>query len=567
MIKNRFPVLRWKMFTHTRSIILLSTVLLFACSQEEAPPRLVIMISMDHLAYHSYEHYSPIFTSGFKWLADHGISFDNAHLEHGNAATGPGHFVLGSGLHPGPAEMLGNSWYDRRQNKDIYCVEDPNAKALEIPANSVSYQQLNATTFGDWLKATSPGSKVYSVACKDRAAILMGGKNPDLAIWYNWRGAFTTTDYYTDSIPTWLTEFNSSVNMISYRDSIWTKSYPESLYASYAHADSFYGETDRYLSEEYSPVFPIGFEATWDDKKIFEEMGGRPWMDRITLDLASTIVNEANLGKDDMPDVLCVGLSTMDIIAHYYGPYSHEAMDLLLKVDQYLGEFLQGLDQQIGLENVTIVMTTDHGGLPLPEHWTGIMGEQGGRVDEAQYLATRAKAYNQLDSLYGNHDFILRKGSAYYYDYQMLDSMGVDMDRVNSIIQSHMESVDGVSRVYTKAELLHPKRDDPSAIRLSHFTHPDLSPDLYTLLERGWLFRNPFGTSHGTPYDYDSHVPLIFSRLSYTPVMVTDSVATIDIAATLGDILGVKPLNPIDGKSLIELFPGAVKRMSSAAKD
>lgn len=538
-------------------LILAVSLFLFACKQAAPPPRLVIMLSMDHLAYHTYSHYMPVFTGGFKWLDDHGILFNNAHLEHGYAATGPGHFVLGSGLQPGPAGLLGNNWYDRVQKKDVYCVEDQDAKALSIPSRPVSYDKVRASTFGDWLKAASPKSKVYSVACKDRAAILMGGKHPDLAIWYNWEGAFTTNAYYTDTIPAWLSAFNKEMNMRSYRDSIWTKSLPDSVYAVYAHADSFYGETDRYLTETYSPAFPIGFEAEWDDNKVFGEMGGRPWMDRMTLELASRVIDENDLGKDDIPDVLTLGLSAMDIIAHYYGPYSQEAMDHLIKVDQYLAGFLKRLDKQVGLEKVLIVLTTDHGGLPLPEHWTGIMGESGGRVDEPLYLEARTSAYAMLDSLYGTHDFILRRGSTYYYDRSLMDSLKVDEARVTSIIKSHMESVKGIYRVYTKAELLNPNANDPYAVRLSHFMNRELSPDLYTLVDRGWIFRNPFGTSHGTPYDYDSHVPLVFSRQEYSAVALSDSVATIDIAPTLGDILGVQPLNPVDGTSLLPLLIGA----------
>lgn len=534
--------------------IILSVITLVACNQEKAPPRLVVMVVVDHLSQQTYTHYQALFTGGFKWLADNGVSFDNAHIGHGYAATGPGHFVLGSSLHPGPAGMLGNYWYDKRQDKDVYCVEDPDAQALDIPAYSVSYDKINASSFGDWLKAVSPESKVYSVACKDRAAILMGGKHPDLAVWYNWRGAFTTTDYYTAEIPGWLQDFNQKADFISYKDSVWTKSLPESVYAEYAHADSFYGETDRYLSEIYSPVFPIGFEDEWDAKKILNEFASRPWMDRLTLDLASLVIEENSLGADDTPDVLTIGLSTLDLLAHYYGPYSHEVMDHLVKIDQYLGNFFSDLDQKVGLENILFVMTTDHGGLPLPEHWTEIMGKSGGRIDEEIYTATREQAYAKLDSLYGNHDYIHRNGSSYYFDWVMMDSMGVDHVQVSAIIQSHMESVAGIHRVYTKAELLASNPSDPHAYRLRNFMHPELSPDLYTLNEEGWLFRNPYGTSHSTPYDYDSHIPLVFSNPAFDRVVRSDSVGMVDIAVTLGDILGVTPLNTVDGKSLKDLF-------------
>lgn len=541
------------MKTLQKAVALLPLLLLLSCNPEQQP-RLVVVISVDHLAHYTYAHYRPAFSGGFKWLDDHGVSFENAHHEHGYCATGPGHFVIGSGKHPGPAGVLGNWWYDPVQKKDVYCVEDPDAKELSIPANQVSYDKINGTSYGDWLKAVDPETKVYGVACKDRASIMMSGKNPDLAVWYNWRGSFTTTDYYTDVIPTWLQSFNDSINILSYRDSVWTNDVDPDILAQYTHADSFYGETDRYNKSTYSPVFPIGFETTWDDGKVKNEFASRPWMDRMTLDLAATVVSEAELGKDATPDILNIGLSTQDLLAHYYGPFSHEVMDHLLKVDGYLMDFIEGLDKEVGLEHVVFVMTSDHGGLPLPEHWTHVQNRWGGRVDEQAYQAARERAYAELDSLYGTHDFIHRKWSSYYYSYPMMDSLGVEQAVVDSILQTHMEAIEGVYRLYTKTELLNATPDDYRSYRLRNFMHPELSPDVYTLLEEGWLFRNPFGTSHSTPYEYDSHVPVIFSSLNTPPIQRMDSVATVDISVTIGDLLGVEPLNKVDGISLLPLI-------------
>lgn len=524
------------------------------CTQETKPPRLVVMLVVDHMAHHTYEHYQPLFTGGFKWFHDHGISFDNAHLEHGYAATGPGHFVLGSGVHPGTAGLLGNHFYDKRVGRDIYCIEDSTARELDIPAYSVSYKNVPSSTFGDWLKAHSPASKVVGVACKDRAAVLLSGQDADLALWYNWRGSFTTNSYYTETVPPWLHEFNSQNNMSSYRDSLWTKSLPDSVYDQYAHADSFPGETDRYQTEVYSPVFPVGFDRENSDSEVVGKMGDFPWMDRMTLELASRAVQQEGLGQDDIPDVLTIGLSVMDIIVHYYGPYSHETMDLLIKMDDYLQSFLDDLDEQVGLENVLFSLTTDHGGLPLPEHWTQIMGREGGRIDRAELKTARKQAMISVQEIYDTHDFILRRGGTYFYDEDIMDSLGVDKARIDSIIQSNLEAVEGIGRVYTKAELLDPDPEDRNAIRLSHLTHPELSPDIYTLIEEGWIYRGPYGTSHWAPYDYDSHIPLLFSRLGFTQKTLNDSVQMADVAVTLGDILGVDPLNRVDGKSLLPLL-------------
>ena len=444
-----------------------------------------MVISVDHFAHFVYDHYRPVFTGGFKWLEEHGTSFENAHHEHGYCAIGPGHFVLGSGLHPGPVGIIGNNWYDRIQKKDVYCVEDPDVNALDISAYQVSYDKVAATTYGDWLKAVSPESKVFGVSCKDRASIMMSGKNPDLAIWYNWKGSFTTTEYYTDAIPEWFSRFNSNLNILSYRDSIWTNDVDPALLAEYTHGDSFYAETDRFDKATYSPVFPIGFEAERDDTKIKTEIAGRPWMDRMTLDLATTIVQEADMGQDKFPYILNIGLSTLDLLAHYYGPFSQEVMDHLVKVDGYLMIFIDFLDQEVGLENVVFVMIADHGGMPLPEHWTHVQHIYGGRVDEEFYLATRAKAHAELDSLYGSHEYIHRKGSNYYYDFFMMDSLRVEQSVVDSILQTYMESVEGVYRLYTKTELLAATPDDYRAYRLRNFMHPEMSPDVYTLVEEG----------------------------------------------------------------------------------
>lgn len=540
-----------------RQLFLILILLLLAACSREQKPRLVVVVALDHLAHFTYDHYAPVFSGGIRWLMDHGVSFENAHHEHGYCSTGPGHFVLGAGVHPGPAGMLGNHWYDRLKKKSVYCIEDPAANELSIPSNRVSYEEVNASSYGDWLKAASPASKVYGVACKDRAAILMSGKNPDLAIWYNWRGAFTTNDYYTDTIPTWLQSFNQEINILAYRDSVWNTSTDVSLLDAFTHGDYFAGETDRFESETYSPVFPKGFEPQWSDSKIAGEIANRPWMDRMTLELARQVVEVGELGLDDHADILNIGLSAMDIIAHYYGPYSHEVMDHLVKVDGYLLDFIEYLDQAVGLEQVVFVFSSDHGGLPLPEHRARLEKKTAGRVNEADYLAARAQAYAEIDSLYGEHTFVYENHSKYYYDLEMMQDRDVDPARIDSILQTHMEAVNGIHRLYAKAELLNATPADPLAYQLRNMMHPVLSPELYTLLDEGWLFRKPYGTSHSTPYDYDSHVPLIISSLNARPGRVLESVATVDLAVTVADILGVDPLNPVAGRSLLPLLDTA----------
>ena len=533
---------------------LLTLFALTSCVQETKPPKLVVVLTVDHLAQEVLTHYSPLFEGGFKWLLDHGAVFNRMYHEHGYTATGPGHFVLGSGKYPGPAGVLGNSWYDRSIGESRYVVEDPETDSLSIYASRQSYRQINATAMGDWLKESSPDSKVFSLAVKDRAAILMGGKHPDLAIWYNWRGAFTTTDYYTSQLPEWLLKFRRDNDLLVYRDSLWTKSLPDSVYDLYAHPDFFQGESDRFNAEEYSPVFPIGFDADMSDQDVLSRIGGYPWIEEKVLELANIIIDAEALGQDQHPDLLLLGFSALDLVAHYYGPYSHEAMDYLIKLDSYLAAFIHGLDGRIGLENITFVVTSDHAGLPLPEHLNTYTDKYAGRVDWEAYQAARAAAYARLDSIYGSHGFIHRSGLGYYFNPDSVKALNVDVDLVTDIMQEHLEAIEGVHRVYSKSEFTEARPHQKIEMRMKRFMHPDLSPDLYVVNDEYWIFRSPYGTTHGMPYDHDSHVPFVVASKTLGAQVIQDSVSTADVAPTVAAILGVMSPEDIDGVSHLSLI-------------
>ncbi len=537
-----------------RKLLLFTLLIFWSGCRPDPSPRLVVLISVDHLSYKAFTHYAPLFTGGFKWIRDHGISFTETYHEHGYTATGPGHFVLGSGRYPGPAGIIGNSWYDREKKEKHYCVGDDAAKALTIPSDSRSYRLVDATAIGDWLKATSPESKVYSIAGKDRASVFMGGKNPDLVLWYNWNGAFTTTNYYTDRIPEWLNEFNRRLNIPAYRDSLWTKTLSDDQYLTYAREDYFEGETDNYLNAVYSPVFPIGFDSTYSDEMILNYIGGMPWQERNTLRLGETIVREEKLGQDAAPDLLCIGLSATDWITHDYGPRSQEGMDNLIKIDRYLEHFLKTLDREIGLDNVIVVLTADHGGLELPEFIRETTGERAGRIDGHARDKAVEQAFARIDNRYGNHDFIVPYGLGFYFEADQMGQRNIDRDWINTVIREEMTRVDGIEDVLSRDEILAATPDDTLLMRMKHFTHPEKSPDLWMIQEKNWVYRNPYGTSHGTPYDYDAHVPFLISNPKFRPATIKEHVPSVDIAVTIAEILGVTPDPAVDGMSRFPLL-------------
>ena len=366
-----------------KGLIIIVALNLVSCTLSfSKPPRLIVLLVVDQMRPDLLTRFDDLYRGGFRWLMDNGIWFTDAHHEHSYTATGPGHTAIGFGQYPGKVGVIGNSFYDRNLKKNVNCVEDPKAKIIGsnrgIARSSV---RIDANGLGDWIKLANPSSRIISIGGKDRAACLLGGKNPDQAIYYNNLGEFVSSDYYVNQLPSWATKFNYELKTRSYGDSLWRRSLDEFLYEEYAREDYFYGEEDNYKNDKYSPVFPIGTDLENDPLAI---LMGKPWFEREVLLLSKYAVLDDSLGLDEAPDFLSIGLSAMDWIIHSYGPFSQEAMDACIKLDTYLGEFIEFLDDHVGLENVLFTLTADHGGLPLPEYLLA-KGQKAGRINNDHF--------------------------------------------------------------------------------------------------------------------------------------------------------------------------------------
>ena len=373
----------------------------FTSCASEKKIKLVVVLVADQMRPDHFSRFSKLYSGGLKWLMDNSLSFQNAFHQHGYTATGPGHFAIGSGMYPGPAGVLGNSYYDRELGKVVNCVEDPDALPVGGKGEGRSFSRYNNKAVGDFLKDVYPKSKVISIAGKDRSAIMLAGNNPDLVLYYNNIDRFITSDFYSDSLPSFINNFNNKLNLQSYRDSLWTKVFPDSLYLKHSREDDFSGEIDWYrvqydeinnkniYSEEYEPTFPISFDKNHDPG---QELMGTPWFDKVLIDLSKMIISEEEIGLDENPDIFFIGLSAMDYIIHNYGPFSQEAMDYFMRLDIQLDELFKHIDNEIGLENVEFILTSDHGGLPLPEYLPRL-NLTGGRINRENLN----EAYSWID--------------------------------------------------------------------------------------------------------------------------------------------------------------------------
>ena len=527
-------------------LIFISAFFFFSCNQTSKTPespKLVITLVVDQMRPDLLTRFDDIYTGGFRWLMDHGIWFTNTHHEHSYTATGPGHFSIGTGQYPGKVGLVGNSFYDRDLGKNVNCVEDPNATVVGAQDGEArSFRRYETTGLGDWVKETYEGSKVIAIGGKDRSAVLMGGRQPDLALYYNYAGSFISSDYYVDQLPSWVVDFNNQLNAELYKDSIWTKSLSDDIYLNYSREDFYLGELDDYLNDDYSPVFPIGIDPNEDPKA---SLMGRPWFEREILRLAQSAIVEEELGLDANPDLLFIGFSAMDWMIHNFGPFSQEIMDACIKLDKWLGNFIKMVDQSVGLENVLFVLTADHGGLPLPEYLQE-KNQKAGRINKEHMQEADEWIKDIIEEQYGKKLYI-RKGGNYYLDLKRLKKANINPRKIYKIIEEHLSKVEGIEEVVFKNDFIDIEGGDKITKRIQNMIH-NQTADIFPIVSPGYIYKNPYGTGHGSPYDYDTHVPLIFSRKHFSSSLIDTSHATVDIAPTIAKIIDVLIPDFIDGK-------------------
>ena len=508
--------------------------------------KLVITIVVDQMRPDLLTRYETIYSGGLKWLINHGAWYSNTHHEHGYTATGPGHVAIGFGQYPGKIGVLGNSFYDRDLKKKVNCVEDPNSTVVgSLKGEARSFSRYNAYGLGDWLQDSFTSSKVISIGGKDRTACILGGKNPTLPLYYNYSGDFITSSYYRKELPEWVKIYNSQLDFNKYKDSLWTKSLNEELYKEYARSDFYNGESDEYNKDNYSPIFPIGIDSLADPNSVIM---GRPWFEKEVLNLSLKAIIEEGLGQKNEPDLLFIGLSAMDWIIHDYGPYSQEVMDAFIKLDIYLEEFIQKVDKLVGLDNVLFVLTSDHGGLPLPEYLIE-KGEVAGRINNAHFQEALSWVDEECIEKFGQK-FYIRDGSNFFLNMEDLKKENISPNEIFMIAKKHLLNVEGIGAVINKAEIIESKNPDKITRRIKNMIHKIKSPEIFVIQKERYLYRSPYGTSHGTPYDYDTHVPLIFAHKKYEKHINQVKVETVDIAPSIANYLGISIPEYCDGKAL-----------------
>ncbi len=542
-----------------RFVLCLAVMLAVGPACNPAPPenqKLILVLVVDQMRADHITRFKGLYQHGFARLLKQGAVFTNAHHDHAYTVTAAGHATIGSGMFPTNNGIAGNEWFNRAEQRKTYCCEDKNAALLGYPDKPArkgrSPKQLLTSTLGDWLKAASPASKVYGVSCKDRSAILTTGKNADGAYWYHGAdGNMVTSAYYAESYPQWVEAFNSARFVDAYFSTGWSQLKTDDSAYSLARPDACPVENDG-----INTTFPhkLALDSNKPDEDYYDNLAASPFMDEIILKFARTLIENEAIGQDDATDLLVVACSAADYIGHDYGPMSQESMDHFLRLDQYLGEFFDYLDKRFSKDAYTVVLTSDHGVIPIPEEMAK-KNVDAVRVSKKQIqsMLTATLAQNPVIKGISEPMIIGSVGPNIFLNYAAAARQNISRDQLNKILVQSFKMNPYIEDVFTKEELARDSTDARPYIdkyRKSH--HQDRSGDLVLRFKESCLIRDSaFGTTHGSPYEYDTHVPLIFMGKNVMAATFSENVRTVDIAPTLGEIVHAEPLQPVDGQSLL----------------
>jgi predicted AlkP superfamily pyrophosphatase or phosphodiesterase len=499
-----------------------------------AAPKLVVMITVDQLRGDMLERHASQLRSGYARLM-RGAWYVRAFQDHAITETAPGHASLMSGRFPRSTGIASNS----------VGVVDPNYRLLvglpnEMGASPFRFQ---GTTLFDWIHAKDNRARAFSVSTKDRGAILTIGRSKQNVYWYSASGNFTTSNYYRDTLPAWVTSFNARRLAQRYADAEWRLLRDST---AYLEPDSV-----PFENRGVNVVFPHRFPP--DSANAASVIRATPSMDSLTALFALEGVRQLELGTGPQTDVLAVSFSATDYVGHAYGPDSREAHDNELRLDQTIGWFLDSLYRLRDSSSVIIALSGDHGVQPIPElarQRGEATGDQGLRVSLRQVLLAFR---GSLHAAGADSNALLYDGELVGFDRAALSRARLNADSVISAFAAAVKQVRGVARVDRVSAIR--RADfalDAIARRWSHQIPESSAVDLVITLTRFSLWGSGITATHGSPYDQDAHVPIIFYGPWASPGRYTEFARTVDIAPTLAAMIGVTPAEKLDGRVLVK---------------
>jgi predicted AlkP superfamily pyrophosphatase or phosphodiesterase len=522
-------------------------------------PKLVVGIVVDQMRQeYLYRFDSKFGKGGFKRITDDGFMLKNGHYNYVPTETGPGHASVYTGTTPAIHGIIANEWYDKDLKKEVNCVNDDQQKTLgsESKAGQVSPSRNLASTITDELElATQRRAKVIGLSIKDRGAALPAGHIPDGAYWYDVsNGNFITSTYYKAALPVWVDDFNKLKRPDQYLNQEWKTVLPIDQYKESGVDDSPY---EGRLKGKERATFPYNLKELSKTNAPYELVINTPFGNDLVAEFAKAALDGEALGKDDITDFLAISFSSTDRIGHSAGPNAVEVEDTYLRLDRTLEDLLNTLDSKVGKGNYTVFLTADHGVAEVPQYMKDI--KMPGGYFRPAYVEAGLNDF--LQKYFPGKKIVERLSTEQVYLNPEIFSQdpktsGIDFLIATELITKYLLSVEGVSQVFTQSQIRQSAYDEQGIKgKVARGFNFKRCGDIAYVLEPGWLsWGGITGSTHGSAYSYDTHVPILFygwgikkgSSVEYHPIT--------DIAPTLSVLLRVKYPSGCTGQPIKEML-------------
>ncbi len=524
--------------------------LIFASPLLAEKPKLVVAILVDQLRYDYMERFHDQFSEGgFRLLTDRGAFMTFARYDYAPTLTGPGHATFLSGSTPAIHGIIGNDWFDKATGKPMYCCKDSTVEGVGAAgaAGQMSPRNFIGATLADQMRLQYQ-SKVIGISLKDRGAILPAGKKPSGAYWFeSASGNFITSTYYRPELPAWVIKFNSEEHPKSFVGKAWDRLLDAS---AYEREDLAPGEGA--FQGEKSPTFPHRIEMS--PKAGYENISSSPFGNELLLQFAKAAIDGERLGQGPQPDLLTVSFSCVDYVGHRFGPYSQEVQDITLRLDKQLAELFAYLDQKVGLANTTIVLTADHGVAPTPE-FAEHQGLDGQRVDE---IALMGDLLEKINARFGEGNYLLQRklfNGHLYFNHTTLRDKQIASDILASFIREWALATGKFHACYSREELLAGQAPGLVGRLTINGYNGERSGDVVLVYKPYTLpGGNKTGTTHGSPFSYDTHIPVLFHGPQFRPGRYADEFYITDIVPTLSSALHLDVPPGCMGKPFVKVL-------------
>jgi len=521
-------------------------------SNEFERPKLVVGIVVDQMRYDYISRFWNGYSEGgFKRLVKEGFNFKNNHYNYAPTSTGPGHASVYTGTTPASHGIIGNDWYDKEIGASVYCAADNTYASVGTAsaAGQMSPKQLLTTTISDQLKLhTQSRSKVIAIALKDRGAVLPGGHTADAAYWFHGKeeGSWISSTFYMETLPSWVTQFNSKVPQ-QYKKP-WDllkseKAYTQSGSDKNNYEGAYRGET--------AAVFPHDLVSLWEANGAYDILKATAYGNSLTADFALAALKGENLGKGVDTDFLAISFSSTDYVGHQFGVNSREIEDTYYRLDLDLERLLKALDAQVGPGNYSLFLTADHAAVQVPTYLkdlkipSGYFNSKVFKEKLNAYVADQFGSEDLIENI-SNYQVFLNRDLAAQLDINLRE---MQEDLAQFILQDS-----AVERTYTAHQMWGGEYTKGIPYILQNGYNPKRSGDVLFVLKPAVISYSRTGSTHGSPQIYDTHTPLLFYGKGFKRGASYERSEIPDIAPTLAAMLGIAFPNGTTGKPLTQVL-------------